>query len=169
MSTCCKTSNSVWRHPSSPNSQLALFGMQESRRAIKRLIAGDILLRAFCQYKGWKLIHSGARIHIHYTHICGTWQIDWDSLQMQIQTVSPLADFPSAVTTFLCELINYLWCLWDRLHTVWVCKQQDTVKGAGYPTENFGVCSLLPAALHLTLADSSYSIAHHNISNWSTI
>lgn len=45
---------------------------------------------------------------------------------MQIQTVSPWANFPSAITAFLCGLIIYRWCLWDMLHTVWVCKWQGT-------------------------------------------
>lgn len=30
---------------------------------------------------------------------------------MQTQTLSPIANFPSAITAFLCDLINYLWCL----------------------------------------------------------
>lgn len=82
-----------------------------ARRAIKRLIAGDIVPRAFCQYKGRKIIHS-APIHIHY---CLT-SAEHDRLietagKMQTETLLPSANFPSAITTFLCRLINYRWCL----------------------------------------------------------
>lgn len=38
-------------------------------------------------------------------------------------------------------------------------------RGAGYLAEVLEVCSLFPAALHLTVADPSCSIAHYNLSN----
>lgn len=36
---------------------------------------------------------------------------------MQTQTVSPLANFPSAITAFLRDLINYRWCLGSTVRT----------------------------------------------------